>query len=318
MIALMAGLLPAALSGCDTLGMDRSAASPVELGVEKPQIRVAVLSTVDFAPLRMAQASGYFEDEGLEVEEIEVATGQAATAMVMSGEADIGGASYLPFLAAKGTAAVDIRIVAGSSSASPRSTSVVSVPGSPVRTVHDLAGRRIAVTDLNTASHLLTISLMRDHGVNTDKVLWVPLAFSNVALALKSGQVDAAFLAEPYLTQAAMVAGAFPVADVSTGSTQDIPLTGYGGLGDFVDRHPRTVAAFQRALSRTSRDLADRTRTEQLLVKFTRTDRDVLALVTLPAYGSTLDPLRLQRVADLLHRSGVIPARLDAGPLLGK
>ena len=212
-----------ALTGCSALGSDSSNASPNGGDLEKPKIKVAILPTVDTAPLWLAQDGGYFKAEGLDVATVVAASGQAAMKKAISGEADIAISSYMPFFVAKSTGTADIRLVADATSISPKSVAIVTAPGSPVKTVGDLAGRRIAMTAKNTASDLLVKSVMTDHGVDAGKVNWVQIPFPNVGSALRQGQVDAALLPEPFITQAAKTAGAVPVIDLDTSATRDFP-----------------------------------------------------------------------------------------------
>jgi len=307
----------ATLGACGALGgEDTSKASGGDGAVEKAKIKVAVLPVVDLAPLRLAQEGGYFKAEGLEVEAVDAPSGQQSMTKMIGGEVDIAFSTYMPFFVAKSKGAADIRLVADAVSASPKSNAVVTVPNSSVKTINDLAGKKIAITDKNTASHLLTVSVMKDHGVDTSKVQWVPMQLPNIAAALSSGQVDAGYLPEPFLTQASKVVGATPVVDIATGATQDFPLAGFGALGSFVDKNPKTLAAFQRALTKAVRDSADRSKIEPLIVKYAKVDAETASLLTLPTFGSTLDPRRLQRVPDLLLQTGVLTAKLDAAPML--
>jgi NitT/TauT family transport system substrate-binding protein len=314
-VALSAFML-ATLSGCGLLGGDDTSSASSDGAVEKPKIKVSVMSTVDLAPFRLAQEAGYFKAEGLEVEAIEAPSGQASMTKMISGEVDIAVSSYMPFFIAKSKGVADVRLVADCASISPRSNAIVTVPNSPVKSIGDMAGKRVAITDKNTATHLLTISVMKDHGVDASKVQWVAMPLPNIAGALSRGEVDAGLLPEPYLTNAAKTVGASSVADVGTGATQDFPLVGFGSLGAFVDQNPKTLAAFQRALQRAVRESANRAKIEPLVVKYAKVDADTAALLTLPTFGATLDARRLQRVPDLLLQTGAIPAKIDVGPMI--
>ncbi|WP_284746799.1 ABC transporter substrate-binding protein [Amycolatopsis sp. RTGN1] len=306
-----------ALTGCSALGSDDSNASSSGGGLEKTKIKVAILPTVDTAPLWLAQDGGYFKAEGLEVETVVAASGQAAMTKTVSGETDIAISSYMPFFVAKSTGAADLQLVADATSIAPKSIAIVTTPNSPVKTINDLGGKRIAMTAKNTASDLLAKSLMKDHGVPIDKVNWVPIPFPNVAAALAQGQVDAALLPEPFLSQAAKTAGAIPVIDVNSGATQEFPLSGYGATSKWVKANPKTLAAFQRALQKaTSETNKDRSKIEPLLVKYAKIDEATAKLLSLPSFGATLDARRLQRVPDLMLQMGAITTKVDAAAMI--
>ena len=305
-------------TGCGALGSTASGGSASGSGLEKTTLKVSILPTTDLAPFWLAQDNGYFKAEGLSVDSVIAASGQASLTKSISGEADIAFSTYPPFFTAKSSGAADMQLVADATSVNPKSNAIVTVPNSPVKTIFDLADKKIAITAKNTASDLLTRSVMQDHGVNFGKVKWVLIPLPNIAAALQQGEADAAYLPEPYITQAAKTAGAIPVIDINSGATQDFPLTGYGATRKWVRDNPKTLAAFQRAMQRATHDaLNDRAKVEPLLVRFAKIDEDTAKLLTLPGYGSTLDSRRLQRVPDLLLQLGAIPRAIDVNSMIG-
>ncbi|WP_103349462.1 ABC transporter substrate-binding protein [Amycolatopsis sp. CA-128772] len=307
-----------AAAGCGALGSAASNPAPAGSGLEKATLKISILPTTDLGPFWLAQDSGYFQAEGLTVESVVAASGQASLAKAISGEADIAFSTYPPFFTAHSTGAADMELVADATSVNPKSNAIVTVPNSPVKTIFDLAGRKIAITAKNTASDLLTRSVMQDHNVDYGKVKWVLIPLPNIAAALQQGDADAAYLPEPYITQAAKTAGAIPVVDINTGATQDFPLTGYGATKKWVREHPKTLAAFQRAMQKATHEaLIDRAKVEPLLVRFAKIDEDTAKLLTLPGYGSILDSRRLQRVPDLLLQLGAIPSPIDVNSMIG-
>jgi len=315
-LAVIAVAAVATATGCGALGSSTSSAAAG--GLEKSTLKVSILPTTDLAPFWLAQDSGYFEAEGLTVESVIAASGQASLTKAISGEADIAFSTYPPFFTATGTGAADMQLVADATSVNAKSNAIVTVPNSPVKTINDLAGRKIAITAKNTASDLLTRSVMQDHNVDFSKVKWVLIPLPNIAAALQQGEADAAYLPEPYITQAAKTAGAIPVIDINTGATQDFPLTGYGATRKWVRENPKTLAAFQRAMQKATHEaLIDRAKVEPLLVRFAKIDEDTAKLLTLPGYGSILDARRLQRVPDLLLQLGAIPKPIDVNSMIG-
>jgi NitT/TauT family transport system substrate-binding protein len=306
------------VTGCGALGLDTSNASSSGSGLEKSTLKVSILPTTDLGPFWLAQDSGYFKAEGLNVDSVVASSGQASLTKAISGDADIAFSTYPPFFIAKSTGTADMELVADATSVNAKTNAIVTVPNSPVKTVFDLSGKKIAITAKNTASDLLTRSVMQDHGVKFDNVKWVLIPLPNIAAALQEGQADAAYLPEPYITQAAKTAGAIPVVDINTGATQDFPLTGYGATKKWVRENPKTLAAFQRAMQKATHEATnDRAKVEPLLVRFAKIDEDTAKLLTLPGYGSSLDSRRLQRVPDLLLQLGAIQSPIDVNSMIG-
>ncbi|PFG48982.1 NitT/TauT family transport system substrate-binding protein [Amycolatopsis sulphurea] len=304
-------------SGCGLLGgSEDSGGTGGGSGLEKPKIKVSIMPTIDVAPFHLAVQNGYFQQEGLEVEAVNAASGGASLQKLLAGEVDIAYGSYTPFFIAKSKSNADIKFVADASSAGPKSTEVVALPNGPVKSVHDLAGKKIAITATDTICDTLTKSVMRDNGVDYSGVKWVPIGFPQIGAAVKRGDVDAGFLTEPFITQSAKDDGTVEIIDAATGGTKDFPTAGYASLGKFASGSQKTVAAFQRAMLKATKESADRSKIEPLLVKFSKVDQDIAALTKLLTFQSTLDARRLQRVPDLLQQFQSIPAKIDVATMI--
>jgi NitT/TauT family transport system substrate-binding protein len=177
----------------------------------------------------------------------------------------------------------------------------VAMPNSSVKSVKDMAGKKVAVTSASSISAILIMSTLKTNGVEPTSVKWVPLPFPDTAARLQAGDLDAAFLTEPFLTSAQKTVGAVPVFDTATGPTANFPTAGWAATGIFVKNNPGTVAKFQRAmLKATNEARSDRSKVEPLLVQFSKVDQDTAKLATLLTFQSTLDATRIQRVPDLM------------------
>ncbi|MEV6639421.1 ABC transporter substrate-binding protein [Amycolatopsis sp. NPDC051371] len=147
---------------------------------------------MDLAPFWIALDNGYFKAEGLDVREVPAAKTEVSLTKVQSGEVDVGLSTYPAIFLALARDVAELRLVADGTWASPKSNEIVTVPNSGIKNVHDLAGKRIAVSSITQASGVLTKSVMADNGVDFSKVQWQQLPFPNMAQALKAGEVDAA------------------------------------------------------------------------------------------------------------------------------
>lgn len=309
------------LSGCDLLGGGSDEEQPSNSDLETATIQVSIMKTTDLAPFHLARQKGYFEDEGLTVEFVDAPSGGESTNKLIAGEVDIAYASYTPFFLAESRQAAQssggIRIVAGASSAGPNSCVVVALPTSAVKSVRDMEGKRVAITAPNTISDLLVMSAMKADGLDYGSVEWVQTPFPQTADRLKAGEVDAAFVTEPFIRDAMNRAGAVQIFDTAVGPTTNLPTAGWASTGDFVKENPRTIAAFQRAMLRgTELALSDRSLVEPVLVEFSGVDAETAKAATLLTFQSTLDSKQIQRVPDLMRQFGVIPSGIDAAAMI--
>jgi NitT/TauT family transport system substrate-binding protein len=305
------------ISGCGLLGDPDSGGTPAPgSGLERSTLKVSVMPTIDLAPFHLAVQNEYFQAEGLKVEFSTAPSGPASVAKMISNEVDISYSSYTPFFVAKSQNAADIKIVADGSSAGPSTTMVLAMPNSSVKTIQDIPGKRIAVTAQGTISDLMTMSSLKDKGLDYKSIKWVTMPFPDMAARLQRGDVDAAFMTEPFIAQAKMSVGALPTFDTATGTTADLPTAGYGATAKFVTDNPKTVAAFQRVMLRATAEAKDRTKIEPLMVQFAKISQEVAASTNLLTFRSALDPKSLQRVPDLMRDFGVIPQTINVEPMI--
>jgi NitT/TauT family transport system substrate-binding protein len=127
-------------------------------------------------------------------------------------------------------------------------------------------------------------------------------------------------VAEPFITNIQRTSGARAVLDTSEpgGPTAEFPVAGWGIMNTFAQRNPKTIAAFQRAIGRAQRlATTDRTTVVKTLPTYVRgIDANTASVVTLGTYPTSLNPIRLQRVADLMLRYGYLSKQVNVAPMM--
>jgi NitT/TauT family transport system substrate-binding protein len=316
-------LVLSVVAGCGLLG-GASSSEPATSGpLELASIKVSVLKAIDTAPLWRAIDAGYFADEGLTVEPVPAASGPDAVSAVLSDTVKIGFTSYPAAFSAqakfssrgkdnqrkndRGNDKTELKLVADGYAAARDTFLVIAAPGSGIQamTPRDLIGKTVAVSATGTISDLATSSALEVNGVRAGSVKWAPTPFPSMTDVLERGDVDAAVMVEPWITEARMRFGnsAALVMDCAAGPTDEIPLAGWMATATFADQNPKTVAAFQRGLARAVKELStSRTVLDRVLVDNLDIDPDVAALLTPGTFSASLDPTRLGRVLDLMHR----------------
>lgn len=311
-----------AVTGCSALDGSNSSSPSGSAGtgspVEKAKVRVGLLPVVDVAPLYQAIDKGYFKEQGLEVEPVAVNSGPAAVEGIIGGDLDIAFTSYPGAFAAQSKGAAKLKIVADGYAARPGHFMVVATPNSPMKKPEDAGGKKIAVTSKGSISDLGTMSVLKTKGVAIETIQWVQMPFPDMGPALQRGDIAAAVVAEPWATRTEKDFGAVPLMDVASGPIAGISLSGWAATEKLATTNPNTFAAFQRGLLKGVADVKkDRSNAlEPILVKYVKIDPGTAALVHIADYPESLDPVRLQRVADLMSEFKVIPQKLDVKPML--
>src|SRR6202008_4216905 len=166
---------------------------------EPLKAKVGVLRLSSSAPVVIAQDKGYFRDVGLDVELKFFDAAQPIAVATTSGDVDFGVTAFtagLHNLAGKGTLKV-LGGMSGERAGYPLIGYFASnnAYAAGLKTPKDLAGKRIAVTQVGSSFHYSLGLLADKYGFKLQDVKIVPLqSLSNAAAALKGETVDAALL----------------------------------------------------------------------------------------------------------------------------
>jgi NitT/TauT family transport system substrate-binding protein len=304
---LLSAALVAALGGCGLV--DKSAEGSAPTGdLEKSTIKVADLKIVDSAPLRIAMDNGYFKAEGLTVDLTTGGKGSVNIDNVIGGSIDIGLASYPPAILAQAKKAADLKIVFDAVSTTENLFLLVVKKNGDIKDIGQLNGKKIAVSSSGGIGELAVRAQLKVRNVNVPKEAYVSMPFGDMPAALERGDVDAAIMNEPFLTQALQGSGVTKLLSPFTGATASFPTSGYIANKKFTDANPKTVAAFQRAMLKAVSDTPQRDKVEGVVIKYVGVPGNIASLMALPDFPSTTDATRFQRVVDLMHDVGELKA----------
>lgn len=166
------------------------------------KITVAGQTNMGGACLFLAEAQGYFKDEGLELNFQDLGSPQNAVMAAVSGSADFGfGGLTAGFfnLATKG----GLKLIASSSMEQKGFNNVGIVAtnaayAAGLRSFKDLAGKRVGLTTVGGPAHYDLAVIAEKSGYDISKVTVVPLqTIPNLVAAFKGGQIDAMLQSAP-------------------------------------------------------------------------------------------------------------------------
>jgi NitT/TauT family transport system substrate-binding protein len=302
------------LAGCSAAGGTASAATRP---LEQRTITVDSVPVADEAGLYVAQAEGFFAQQGLTVKINSITGAEVAIPDLQSGNADLVAGNYVSFILAQmaGTfdnKPVNMRIIAAGSEMTPGTEELYVMPHSKFQSMAELA-KAHGTIGVNTASNVGDVvvgALLNDSGYKLSDIKEIIPSggFPALLSMLPAGQVDAAWLPQPLGDTAEQEYGAVPLADFDQGSLEDFPFTGYIGTSRWVQAHPNTVAAFLRALNE-GQELADtdRSAVEMAMEKYTGIKPIIAATMAIDTYPLEIDVPQLQRVADSMYEFGLTP-----------
>ncbi len=296
------------LAGCTTAPSGATFAS-ASSGVEEADITVAAIPSVDLAGLYVAQDEGLFANAGLHVTITKIPSSKAVIAAQLNGKVDISAGSYVGYIAAQ-AAGARFRILAEASTLRPDTRTLVVTKKAGITTIADLVGKKIGVNGTNSIGTLLISALLQENGIPPSKVRFVTdqSGFPAMPAQLQQGDWQAAFLAEPYVTMAEETYGEQELADLDQGATVNFPIDGYVATQAWVQKHPKTAAAFVRAIEE-GQTLADNdpTAVRAAMAMSDQLTPVVTAVMALPDFPiGPVDERRMQRTADAMLQFGML------------
>lgn len=303
------------LSACGGGGGGTTGSTASAGGLEKTQLLIGVVPVPSSAPLFIAEKRGFFKEEGLTVKTEIIQAPQAVMPKILNGSMDAFLTSYVSLMAINDSGAAKLKLFQHSQEAAPNVAGVVVAKDSPIKAAADLKGKTIAVNVLKALGQTLTNAHLQEAGLKPDDVKYVPVQFADQLSALSSGQVDAAWLVEPFLT-AAKKSGATQIIDTTDGVTAGVPIDGWGVSEDWLAKNPKTAAALHRALAKAQQIAStDRKAIDEVVPTYTQIPAEAAAAMTLGKFTMEADKATVQKLADLLHGYGYIKAKVDAAQL---
>jgi NitT/TauT family transport system substrate-binding protein len=302
---------------------------------ETTTLNVGVVPAMDSAGFFVAYNEGLFAKEGLTINYKPATSSETAIQQQLAGQLQISAGNYVSYIeaAAKGD---PLEVVSEGSVMQQGAQTVFVMPSSHITSLSQLKGKLIGVNAPNNIDYLLDVSVLKENGINPKDVEFptgkdkasaqykddgaIPFPF--MAGELKSGELAAATLPEPFASLAEQDDGAIPLTDLNQGATTDFPIEGYVVTKAWAQQNPHTLQRFLAALS-AGQEIAD---TDRAAVEKAFEDlkggpngqvpADIAAVMALDTYPIGIDQTRLQRVADVMYQFGLLPTPYSVSNML--
>jgi len=193
----MVGILSACGSKDKSQGSESpAAAAPVTLDI-------GMLKLTSSAPLFIAMEKGFFAEEGITVNAKWFDAAQPIAVATASGSVDVGATGITASLYNMIAGGQKLLIVADKGREQPgySSSALLVHSDSGIKSVAELKGKKIGITQTGSTFHYMAGRLLEKHGLSLSDVELVPLGkVSAMMETLQSKQVDAVLLNEPNIT----------------------------------------------------------------------------------------------------------------------
>ncbi|GLW35360.1 hypothetical protein Areg01_82960 [Actinoplanes regularis] len=282
------------------------------------RLEIGVVPVIDVAPLYLGIAKGFFSSRKLEVTPKPSQGGSIIIAAVVAGSQRIGFSNNTSLLiaAAKG---LPLRIVAAGNQASEGDYAAVFAPGdSAIGSPADLAGKSIAVNNLNNVGPLSINAALQASGVDIARIKYVEIPFPDMAAALAQHRVDAVFAVEPFASaikaagDAKLVLRPYPLV------APHFPVASYFTSESFAASDPDVVDRFRQGMNESlayAQSHPDEVR--GILPSYVKLTPEVAARVVLPEWSTDVGAPLLRRTAELALKYGYLKTAPDVTRLMG-
>ena len=305
------------LTGCGAPGAaTESQAKPAQTGdpfsPEVATITGAQYRQTSASPFLAAMDSGIAAEHGLTLKYEWAESSPAMLTQVVSGNAQVGTSSLWGVVNAI-QQGMDIRIVGEDYREVTDSLTVEALPNSGIKGIEDLAGKKVGVVGLNSGHDLRIKYALKLKGLDPNGPQFVDLPFGQMGSSLETGAIDAGVFVGTGLKVAKEKLKSTTVMDYGKEPYKDFPALQWVMSGQFVDKNPNAVAAFQCAVVLQGATLAqsDQDLYQAGLKKHLGWDDAAIAATTKVTFPAANDVEQMQIVPDIMHELGVVPDKLD-------
>jgi sulfonate transport system substrate-binding protein len=201
----------------------------------------------------------------------------------------------------------------------PLSSAVLVLPGSPMKTLADLKGKRVALQK-GSSAHYLLVRAVEKGGLRWSDITPIYLAPADARAAFEKGAVDAWAIWDPFYAATEL---AIRPRALTTGQGLSSNNSFYLASRPFAEQHPQAVRALLDELTRADAYVqSNRKEAAQLIADFSGLS---LATVHLFVSRRPVSPVALltpalvadqQRVADAFLQLELIPRRIDVAQIV--
>jgi sulfonate transport system substrate-binding protein len=254
--------------------------------------------------------------QGVQVAWTEFPAGPQLLEGLNVGAVDVGFVGEAPPIFAQAAGAKFVYI--GNDPASPQAEAIVVPRGSPLKSVAELKGRRVAF-NRGSNVHYLLVKALEAHGLKYADVTPVYLTPADARAAFERNAVDAWAIWDPFLSAAEKQLGARQLAD-ATGVADNYAY--YLAEAGYAQANPQVLRAlFEDTRERAAFVQADPARAAAIIAPVQGLDLAVVES-SLRRYRFGVQPLTpavaaaQQRIADTFHELGLIPRAIRVADAL--
>ena len=285
-------------------------------------LKVGFIPISIYAPVFVAAEKGYYAEEGLDVDLEALPGGADLVALTAAGQLQAASAGAGPAFWNGLALGLPLTVIApghfeGSPVATPLMISRRACESGAIASVADLRGRKVSVNARGATEYWLAQALSTG-GLTLDDIDLQTVPFPEAVLALESGSIDAAMVAEPLATKAELdglavrLAADFPV--------QDVMPTALIANSDWAAANPEATTGLVRAYLRAAADLQNGgfqdAETQAIIETYSGVPADLIGSAVPPRYApdGVIDPASMAKLQTFFRGRGQLEYDDDIDP----
>ncbi len=285
-------------------------------GADPTALQMGTMPTDGSAQPFYGVDQNFFKSAGFDVKLTILNNTASLASAVASGALEIGFGSVIP-LAEAHLRGLNFRVIAPATiynGTTPVNVIMVSSK-STVKTAVELNGQTLAVNGLRDLTQYEMQAWVDRNGGDVKSVKLIEIPFSEMAVALESGRVAAAILAEPFWTAA--LATCRVIGNGSAAVGNHFMVTGWFASTDWLTKNADAAKRLQTVMLQIARWAnANHAQTQAIVPKYTKITAEVAAHMVRAVIGETKpDPALIQPVIDVAVKYGGMPS-LPASELI--
>ena len=244
------------------LALLAAAAPPAARAAEKVTVGIGGVGLMVYLPTALAKSKGFFEEEGLDVEILDIKGGgsQAASALI-GGSVDFSANAIDHAIKAK-VQKKDLVAVHSHVRLAMMALVVANKHKGEIKSIADLKGRPVGVTSPGSQTHMILGYLLAKNGVKPEDVKIIGAGGNTMPLAIEKDSVHAGMMLDPFFTAFLKQGKGFALVDMFTiKGTQaamggDVQGTTLLTRPDVIAKRPAVVQKMVNALVKANKLIA--------------------------------------------------------------
>jgi NitT/TauT family transport system substrate-binding protein len=286
------------------------------------KISVLVMDLTELAPIYLGKTKGFFAKRNLDIDIASRHGGPIIISGVLSGDGQFGFSNLTSLFMAQEKGAQLIGLASGSASTGVHGDdflAVIVAPESPINNAKDLQNKNVGLNDLQNMGNLAMLAAVAAAGGDPKTLKFSQVNFPDMWGAIKDHRIDAALIAEPFITmaraQGAKVADS-PLVDISP----NLMMSLYFTTQSYAKAHPDIVRRFKAAILESLAYAQSHTEEVRKIIPTmpsrAQIDAGLAEKIVLPAWPTKINRHSTQILANLSLKDGLVSKKVDLATLL--